>query len=184
LNLPALCFMAIFSKDILYFLYGEEFAGGYVVLVILSVSMALQVFYQVSWYILGINKKTKLIMAINIVGMLSNVIANYFVIPVYGIMGAALATFGSSTLMGILAIIVAAKIQGKFIFPTKTIGLIFLSAVILIASFLFRDRTFILSLSLFLSYLTVVVIYGILFEKEEVVKGIALIKKRLSGAKI
>jgi O-antigen/teichoic acid export membrane protein len=184
LNLPALCFIVIFSKDILSFLYGNEFSEGSLVLIILSISMFLQIFYRVAYHILVINKKTRLVMIFNIVTMLFNLIANYFMIPVYGIMGAAFATLGSSILMGIMGIIAANIIQRKFIFPTRTLGLIFLSAVILLASLLCGDRTFVLSLSLFLSYLTVVVIYGILFEKEEVVKGIALIKKRLSGAKI
>ncbi|MCG2726732.1 MAG: flippase [Elusimicrobia bacterium] len=179
LNLPALCFMAIFSKNILDFLYGSRYSDGYLALIVLSVVMAAQIFYQISYYILGITQKTKQIMIINVIGMSFNLIANYFLIPAYGIIGAATATLGSSILMGILAIIAAIRIQGKFIFPIKTIGIIFLSAMVLILVFLFKDRMFFCNLLIFSSYFVLTMAYGILFEKQEIKKGVGIIRNRL-----
>ncbi len=179
LNLPALCFMAVFSKNILDFLYGSKYSEGSFVLIILSAAMAFQIFYQISYYVFGVNKKTKMIMVVNIIGMLFNLTANYLLIPVYGIGGAAVATLGTSMLMGILAIIAAIRIQGKFIFPVKTMGIIFLSAIVLITTFLFKDRTFLCNLVIFFSYFVLTGIYGILFERQEIIKAIDLIKAKL-----
>ena len=181
LNLPALCFVVVFSKDILNLLYGIEFAKGYMVLMILSISMVLQIFLQISWYILGVNKKTKLIMVINIIYMLCNVIANYLMVPMYGITGAALATLGSSLLIGIWVAIVAAKFYGKFIFPIKTMGILVLSLIVLIIVFLVKDRSLVYNLLIFFPYFILTIIYGVFFEKEEIIKGISLVKKRLSA---
>ena len=184
LGLPLFCFMAIFSKDILNLLYGKDFLEAHMALIILSVSVTLQVFYQTSYFILIANKKTKLTMIFNIVATLFNVTANYLMIPVYGIMGAAIATLGSSILLGIMGVIAATNLYGKFIFPVKTIGVIFLSGIFLIASFVIKDRTFFSNLSIFSFYIVLIGGYGILFEKREIMKGIALVKERLRGQKI
>ncbi|MBA3066767.1 flippase [bacterium] len=180
LNMPALCFVAVFSGNILKFLYGAQFSAGYLALIILSASMALQIFYPISYYVLGINKKTRLVMAINIAGMLSNVIANYFMIPVYGITGAAATTFASSMLMGVLAIIAAVKLQGKFIFPWRAIGIVLLSGAVLLFVWFCRERTLLFNLMLFTGYFILIGMHGLLFEKEEIKKGIAFIRNKIA----
>jgi len=179
LNMPMLCFVAIFSKNILQFLYGEQFRAGTPALIILAAAMALQIFYQISYYILAINKKTKLVMAINIAGSILNVAGNYFMIPVYGITGAAATTLLSSMFMGILAMIYAFKLQRKFIFPWRAIGIVLLTATVISAAWFFRAGTFLFNLRIFIAYFVLIIIYGAIFEKEEVKKGSAMIKSKL-----
>ncbi|MCK5583068.1 MAG: polysaccharide biosynthesis C-terminal domain-containing protein, partial [Elusimicrobiales bacterium] len=171
--------MALFSENILDFLYGVRYSDGYRVLIILSAAMASQIFYQISYYVLGIAKKTKHIMAVNIIGMSFNLTANWVLIPAHGIIGAALATLGSSILMGILAIIMAIRFQGKFIFPWKSIGVVILSFAIVISVFLFKDRTLFFNIMIFSGYLGLVGFYGIIFEADEIKKWLDIIKRKL-----
>ena len=87
-----IAFYWIFGKDIILLLFGEKYLESYNVLIILSVIILIQfVSFLRSSYLILINQQ-KLFFYIGIVLSLSNIIINYFLIPVYGIMGAIYAT--------------------------------------------------------------------------------------------
>ncbi len=99
-------FLTLFASDILVLLTTPAFYGASVVIVFLVPAILLGNMYIFSPGI-GIAKKTYLIVWINVVGGLVNVGLNYWLIPIFGITGAGMATmlsyggiFAAYTLIG------------------------------------------------------------------------------------
>jgi len=95
-------FFIIFGRKFLSIFFGNEYASGATALAIISV--AYLIFYTTlsSNRILLILKKTKLILINTIAGAIVNIILNIYLIPKYGINGAAIATGISLILIAVL----------------------------------------------------------------------------------
>lgn len=90
--MPIFLFILIFPKEILTILYGSSYAEGYLALIILALGIAAYDFAGTSANILVASGHTGLNLACEIIAGVTNVALNIVLIPVYGIVGAAIAT--------------------------------------------------------------------------------------------
>lgn len=101
-NFPVFLLMVIFSKQILRVLFGEEYIGGALALSILVFGYFSYSVFHTSGPMLNMVKKTKLVLIISIFSTASNVVLNYYLIPIYGISGGAMATGFAFLFSGLL----------------------------------------------------------------------------------
>ncbi len=107
--IPAFFGLSVLSKPLLSILTTEDFLSGWVIIPVIAFSGLLAGVTQIIINILLLVKKTKPILTINIFAAISNLILNFFLIPSFGIVGAALSTFVSYTLMVVLFINISFK---------------------------------------------------------------------------
>ena len=92
LNIIAFIFILTFSKEILRLMFGPEYILGNSSLIILLIGYLIFSFAHVHSNYLIMIKKTRLILFINFVMVLLNIFLNLYLIPLYGIIGGAIAT--------------------------------------------------------------------------------------------
>jgi len=90
--LPIFLFILMFPKEILTILYGSRYTSGYVALIILSLGISINDFAGTSANILVAGGRTKLNLACEVIAAVTNIVLNVILIPIYGIVGAAVAT--------------------------------------------------------------------------------------------
>jgi len=90
-SFPILLIFLIFPKQILG-IFGEEFKAGAIALMILTVGQFVNAAAGSVGYILQMTGHQKFHQNIVLVGALLNIILNYLLIPIYGIIGAAIAS--------------------------------------------------------------------------------------------
>lgn len=93
-SVPLLLIFILFPKFILGFL-GDEFIVGYIVLILLTVAQFVNSISGSVGYILQMTDNQTIFQNIILVAAIINVILNYFLIPLYGINGAAFASMVS-----------------------------------------------------------------------------------------
>jgi len=98
LVLPALVFLSFFAESLVDFLTGGNFTRSASLIVWLAISVVLMNLYRFAPG-MDIMKKTKRIAAINLSAAALNIAMNAVLIPLYGSMGAAVATIASAALM-------------------------------------------------------------------------------------
>lgn len=91
--LPLTLLFTVFSSQIVLLLYGAAFADAALPLSILSFSVFICCLSNVSTYALLAAGYAKLLMVIDGIGALLNIIGNYVLIGIYGLMGAIMSTF-------------------------------------------------------------------------------------------
>jgi len=101
--MPILIIFVVFAKDILTILFTEEYAAGALAFQIMAFSMFFYGISNLFTTILNSSGNPRKVSIIVIVASFVNVCANYVLIPLYGIEGAAIATVFSSLLMLILS---------------------------------------------------------------------------------
>jgi len=105
IGMPSVVLLCLYSKQILFILFGQAFVSGYMALVLITMSFFIYSLLLTSETILMIMKKTKLILFNTSLTVVLNLILNFIFIPLYGIMGAAFATSVSFIFMSILIFI-------------------------------------------------------------------------------
>ena len=94
--------MLAFPSQILTIIYGENYASGYVVLIIGSLWFFISSFTFPSQYILGAMNRLDVTKKIIAVGAITNVLLNLIFIPLYDINGAAFTSLVSAVIMTLL----------------------------------------------------------------------------------
>ncbi len=125
LTIPAAFGLSILAKPILAILTTPEFISGSIVIPFLAFSYLFAGAYQIIINITLIVKKTKINLITHIVAASANVILNIILIPIIGILGAAIATLASYMLMTVISVYISFQhitfnLNGKFI--TKSIA--------------------------------------------------------------
>lgn len=92
INFPIFLLFIFFSKQILNVMFGSDYIIGWMALVILGTGYMVNSLGLIASQVVYAIKKTKPILYLSIVVAFFNIILNYLLIPVYGIIGAALAT--------------------------------------------------------------------------------------------
>lgn len=105
LTLPLFLLLFFFSQPILSLLFGSKYVGGAVALKILSFGFLVHAAVGPTAMTLNVLEKTKLNLINTLVAFASNIILNYYLIPIYGITGAAVATAVSFILMNALSLV-------------------------------------------------------------------------------
>lgn len=101
-SIPVLLVMIIFPIQILTIVYGEDYASGYIVLIIASISFFISSLSSPIQYILAAMNRLDVTQKIITVGAITNVVLNFIFIPLYGMNGAAFTTFVSTVIMTFL----------------------------------------------------------------------------------
>ena len=91
------------GDKLLYFFYGAEFAQGYTTLVIMLVVQIVNIFQFFFTMYLGALDQVKELFKITVVAVIANIALNAALIPVMGILGAAVATLVTMSLNAVLA---------------------------------------------------------------------------------
>ncbi|MCG2735256.1 MAG: flippase [Candidatus Methanoperedenaceae archaeon] len=103
LAVPVVAGGVLLGDKLLYFLYGAEFATGYPVLIILLIVQVINIFfYFILSYISALDRQ-KDSFKVTAVAAATNIVLNFLLIPVLGIVGAAVSTLVSMVLNLILA---------------------------------------------------------------------------------
>jgi len=171
-NIALLSLFYLFSKPILRILFGLDYVSGSTVLIILSTGYFIGYSLSASTRVLMIINKTKLIFINTLAITIINIILNLYLIPIYGISGAAIATASAFMIRSILLLIESIIILKVVPFNIKHLGILF-SALIsfLLIKILLPTEISLINLVLFsLLFLVVYVISLILtrsLEKED-----------------
>ena len=91
-SLPICAYFLIFPKMTILFLFGPQYLEGSLVLIILSIGYLIHAVMFLGGSFLAALKYSRLQMIIVILTGLLNIILNYHLIPIYGIIGSAIAT--------------------------------------------------------------------------------------------
>ncbi len=130
ISFPLITMGTIMAKDILNLLFGSEYIEGIMVFQILLWTLAcFLVNYSLINLLLACGREKKLLMGMSL-GTLTNIVLNLFLIPLYGILGAAIAT-----VIGSLVILIYMYYQSRKIIRIpfiKNIPLPFVAALITI----------------------------------------------------
>ncbi len=94
--LPAALFFIFFGNWVLSFVFGEEFSSGYVALIVIVLAQVINAFFGCVALLLNMASKERVTLYGVSLGVLANVLLNLILIPVYGMLGAALATMFST----------------------------------------------------------------------------------------
>jgi O-antigen/teichoic acid export membrane protein len=107
--IPIVLVFVIEGKLILNHLYGEEYIGGYVALVILSLGQLINAGSGLVGYMLQMTGGHMIFMKITIFWGIVNIILNFILVPYFGIIGAALSTGFSLSMVNIVSVFVVYK---------------------------------------------------------------------------
>jgi len=113
-SIPMLLVMLIFPIQILTIVYGQNFASGYIVLIIASTYVFISFLSLPSQYILAAMNRLAPTAIIFFVTSITNVLLNFIFIPLYGINGAAFTTLISTIIMTSLFLITSKTTNIKF----------------------------------------------------------------------
>ena len=102
----------MFPREILTILYGSEYTGGYMALIVLSFGISMNDFAGTSANILVAGGRTKLNLTCEVLAAVTNVILNIILIPRYGIVGAAIGTGVSFMTRNISALLFVNGVYG------------------------------------------------------------------------
>jgi len=118
--LPVYLIIVLFSKQILG-IFGKEFIAGSIALIILATGQFVNAACGSVGFLLDMTGNQKIFMTAMLIGGTLNIVLNFWLIPFYGIIGAALATAVSTAVWNILASINVYKIYGYWIgyYPGK-----------------------------------------------------------------
>jgi len=130
--IPSAFGLSVLAKPILSILTTLEFINGTTVIPIVAFSAVLFGFYQLCLYIIYIANKTHLAMRLLGTAAALNIILNIILIPRMGILGAAVATFISYVVLGILTLLVSRRYLRFDLSSTFTLKAILASAIMTI----------------------------------------------------
>ena len=110
---PMVILMSAYAQEILQLLYGKKYLLGAAPMAVLVYGVGfLTIFYVLSFALNGAGK-TKVAMLISTLGVIINVIFNYFFILKYGILGSAYATTITSVIITIIMLWIVKKDFGS-----------------------------------------------------------------------
>lgn len=172
INFLLFSFLFLFSAPIINILFGRGYSGAIYPLLILSAGFFIGYLLLPTEKIFMILKKTKLIFFITLTTTVLNIILNYFLIPFYGVTGAAL-----STAISHVFIFLFYAIKGYFIikvnpFKTKYFIIIslFLIELVLIKRFFDHEILKLLAFFILFAILTLItLVLAKVFEKEDII---------------
>lgn len=145
-TLPGFLLMALFANAILGILFGAEFIAAGPALSILAFSFFVTLVLGLTFAVLQVYGRTKIVMGCISAGAGANFILNFLLIPIYGIMGAAVATSISTILASILSLFFVFRI-GKMQ-PFKKSNLKPVMASLLAVSIVYAVTKYVIGVSI------------------------------------
>jgi len=129
LALPIALFLIFFAKEILDILYGAKYISGALSINILVVGFILTIYFGLVHSIIILHKKTKYLLKISLLVASINFFLNIVMVPVFGIIGAAISSSFSLSLLSLLYWYKARKLE-KLNFNRNTNIKIFFSTIL------------------------------------------------------
>jgi O-antigen/teichoic acid export membrane protein len=163
-NLPLLIIMLLFPGAVINLLFGAEYLQAETSLRFLSIGIFFYSLFQISENLLSMAGKSKRILINLIIAVIVSIGLNLFLIPRYGIDGAAFSTMTGYFVWGILSFITAKKYT--FIIPLKKdmFKVLLVSLLPAFALFYFRSQITLTPIRiLFLGFAFVVAYFGLIF---------------------
>ncbi len=150
----SLIFIALlfFGKSIIQVLFGDSYLSGYSALVLLACGYFIAYSMHNSVQLLLVYKKTRLMFINTFISGSLNVALNFFLIPKYGLIGAAIATSCSYSFLGIVMAVQTYRITKIFPFKTRFVKIplvAFLAGVVGLLIKSFFDINLIILLGIF-----------------------------------
>src|SRR3989344_5955210 len=180
--------MFVFSSKIIEILFGAQYAEAGNVLSILSVGCLIYSVSYTSSNILSMIRKTKTILFITTIFVVSNIILNYFLIPILGVNGAALASSSSFLISSILFIFFCYKEAGlqpfsKEFFKAFLLGILSMLVVYSIRQLLSPSLTIIITFLLFIMFILIYFVLLFVFKiiDKEDLEIIKLIRNKVAS---
>lgn len=127
LAIPSVVGLYVLSQPLIYFLTTSEYMVGGVLVLFVAMGVLFYGLYSLNAHLIYLNQKQSWWILIDSIGAFANICINIVLIPKVGIIGAAISTFISFTLLGIITSFWAKKVI------EYTISLKFLSKVVLAA---------------------------------------------------
>ena len=124
-NTILLGILYLFSKPILKILFGNEYVPASTALIILSMGYFVGFLMTPSTRVLMVIKRTKLIFINTLIIMIVNITLNFYLIPIYGINGAAIATATAFLIRAILLFVESILVVKIMPFNLKYVGILF-----------------------------------------------------------
>ncbi|MBG6186778.1 flippase [Flavobacterium sp. CAN_S2] len=115
LTLPVIVVMLVFS-DFILGLFGDSFIQGKMAFIIITVGVFLNVITGNVDQILNMTNNQKVLRNCTIFGFALNVVLNYFLIPKYGIVGAAIASMFTNVIFNVTCLFFIKKRLGFYTF--------------------------------------------------------------------
>ncbi|MBN2627425.1 MAG: polysaccharide biosynthesis protein [Spirochaetales bacterium] len=130
----------IFFKDILIYYFGAEYYNAKYVMPFLLLVPAMTMFSSVMETAIHVEKKSYIILILSLISLFCNIVGNYFLVPPYGALGAAMATSFSLLIMWLVNLFISIKIWDNIVtgrFIVILIGLFSVPFVSLLGGFLY-----------------------------------------------
>lgn len=143
ISFVATSYICAWSYGIYKLLFEEEYLSGYIVAPYLFLAPLLQMLFQVAANQFIVVKKTWPNMFILSAGAVLNIIINYFIIPVLGIEGAAIATLVGYAVSDIICVIVLCKMKLMVISRKFILSSVLMLAFMVSWRLLYVDNIFI-----------------------------------------
>lgn len=182
INLPILFFMFFFPDLIIKFLFGTEFLEAQIPLRILAIGMFFLNLSEVPNRLITMKGRPKMILADMLIMVAVNASLNFWLIPIYGITGAAISTSTTLVILSIVFSLQSHKLLG--ILPLRRKMLNVLIAGTISALFTFLIKTYleptliasIFSVIFFISLYVLILIFSKAFDKNDLL----ILKETLS----
>jgi O-antigen/teichoic acid export membrane protein len=121
---PIFLLILVFPKELLTLLYGGEYAGGYMALIVLALGIAVNDFSGTSANILVAGGRTRLNLLCEVIAAVTNIVLNVLLIPIFGIIGAAIATAMSYVARNISSLSFCHRYYGMHPYSKKYLNII------------------------------------------------------------
>lgn len=118
LTAPIVLSIFLFPEQLLMF-FGEEFVEGKIALLVLCFAQFFSAISGSTIHLLNMSGSEKIAQNILLFSAVLNLLLNYILIPIYGILGAAVATASVTVLWNILAVIYIYKKLGFLTYPVN-----------------------------------------------------------------
>lgn len=173
ISFVATAFICAWSYLIFNILFTDKYLTGYVVAPYLFLAPLLQMLFQVACNQFLVIKKTWPNMLILSSGVVINIVINYFLIPVLGIEGAAIATLLGYVVSDVICVVVLCKMKLMVINFKFVLSTIIMMIYIIAWRLMFSNKILIGTISAIIVSIIMIFLY-----REDLKRLLAMIKKK------
>ncbi len=110
-TVPFVIILVVFGREVLLLLYGSSYVDGHIPLLILAIGFIINVSCGLSSQIIVLHAKTTFFFYINIIVAIFNVGLNIYLIPILGLVGAAISSALSMAVRNLLFLLIAKRYE-------------------------------------------------------------------------
>lgn len=129
------CCIILFSKEMVMLMSSKEYYEGIILIPLIIIGNALIHVYLTYVNFVFFNKKTALISVTTLIALIVNIVANYILIPIYGILGSAVATVISYLFLCVFHFITAKYLVKKSYTEHLTLSLLWIFFISMLAAY-------------------------------------------------